>query len=133
MSGTNNKPVENNQADKKILVVDQDPFLTELVQYHFSKEGDAVDSCLSIDDWFGMDASDYALIIVDVAIDSNSGTQIIESIAQGTPDVPTLVCASANDTNSIVLALNSGATDYITRPFAISDFVSRINAILKKK
>ena len=133
MSGTNNKPVENNQADKKILVVDQDPFLTELVHYHFSKEGYAVDSCLSIDDWVGMDASDYALIIVDVAIDSNSGTQIIESIAQGTPDVPTLVCASANDTNSIVLALNSGATDYITRPFAISDFVSRINAILKKK
>ncbi|MDE5573180.1 MAG: response regulator [Muribaculaceae bacterium] len=131
MSDKNDKSVETEQGDKKILVVDKDPFLAELVHYHFSKSGYTIESCLSIDDWFGMDPSDYSMIIVDVAIDSNCGTQIIESISQGAPGVSTLVCAPANDTNSIVLALNAGATDYITRPFAISDFVSRINTILQ--
>ncbi|MDE6642750.1 MAG: response regulator [Muribaculaceae bacterium] len=123
---------QNEQGDKKILVVDQDPFLTELVHYHFNKLGYEVESCVSIEDWFGLDAADYSLVIVDVAIDQNSGAQIIDGIAQGAPNVPTLVCAPANDTNSIVQALNAGATDYITRPFAINDFVSRINAILEK-
>lgn len=117
----------------KILVVDQDPFLTGLVHYHFNRWGYVVESCSSVDEWYGMDAADYSLIIVDVAIDSNSGTQIIENICQNpaTREIPTLVCTSAHDTSGIVLALNAGATDYVTRPFSITDFVSRIKGLLK--
>lgn len=124
---------ESRLGSGKILVVDQDPFLTELVHYHFNRWGYVVETCSSVDEWYGIDASDYSLIIVDVAIDSNSGTQIIENISQNpsTREIPTLVCTSAHDTSGIVMALNAGATDYITRPFSINDFVSRIKSILK--
>lgn len=123
---------ESKQNDKRILVVDQDPFLTELVHYHFNRAGYEVDTCSSVDEWYGLDASDYVLIIVDIAIDQNSGTQIIENISQNpsTRNIPTLICTSANDTTGIIAALNAGATDYITRPFAINDFVARIHALL---
>lgn len=132
MSSLNNSS-EGRLIGGKILIVDQDPFLTELVHYHFNRWGYEVESCSSVDEWYGIDASDYSLIIVDVAIDSNSGTQIIENICQNpsTREIPTLVCTSATDTTGIIQALNAGATDYITRPFSINDFVSRIKSILK--
>ncbi len=132
MSSNLNSSTESRLIGGKILVVDQDPFLTELVHYHFNRWGFVVDSCSSVDEWYGIDAGDYSLIIVDVAIDSNSGTQIVENISQNpsTREIPVLVCTSAHDTTGIVTALNAGATDYITRPFSINDFVSRIKTLL---
>lgn len=126
----------NDDSDNcgKILIIDQDPLLGELVHYHFSKFGYEVETCSSIDNWLLLDSSIYCLIIIDVSVDNGNGIQIIEMMRQNpmTDNIPIIICTKPENTDDIISGLNAGADDFITRPFAVAEFIARSNALLRR-
>lgn len=117
----------NTPKKKKILIIDSDPLLAELIHFHFSSIVE-IDRISSFDELLSCDFEDYNLVILDPRIDNNSGREIVD-ILRGTPgaDIPIILTAYPKDQEAVVKCLAAGATDYISRPFEVSLLVSRIS------
>ncbi|MEE0978219.1 MAG: response regulator [Muribaculaceae bacterium] len=119
-------------SGEKFLIIDEDFLLADLIHYHFSKKGYAIDVCKSMNDLADIDLTEYSLIIVDMNYDFDRSLRFITSVRENqfTEDTPLIVCSKTDSNKNIVAALNAGADDYITRPFAISELLIRINKIV---
>jgi len=120
------------ESRKKILIIDSDPLLEELIHYHFSSKAD-IERISTFDQLLSADKDDYAMVIIDPDTDKNSGREMVEML-RGTAgtNVPILIAASPYNQSELVSCLESGATDFISRPFEISVLVSRITHLLEQ-
>lgn len=73
----------------------------------------------------------YDLVILDVSLPDGSGFDICKKIRQ-TSKVPVMFLTAADEEADIVMGLDIGADDYITKPFKLAVFLSRINALLRR-
>lgn len=117
---------------KKILVVDDDPHIREVVLFALEKA-----------DMKGSEASDGAqaikqfhahhpdLIILDINMPEMDGLEVCRELRK-TSDVPILFLSSRDDEIDKVLGLELGADDYLTKPFSPREMVARVKAILKR-
>lgn len=119
-------------SGEKILIIDEDYLLSDLIHFHFSKKGYAIDVCHSFENAPELDLTEYSLIIVDMNYDFEKSLNFIKEVRSDslTEDTPLVVCSKIQNNKSIVEALNAGADDYITRPFAISELLIRLNKLL---
>lgn len=117
---------------EKILIIDKDFLLADLIHYHFSKKGYGIDVCRSMDDAPELDITEYSMIIVDINYDFERSLALISSVRNDefTEETPIVVCSKTQSNKNIVEALNAGADDYITRPFAVSELLIRLNKLL---
>jgi two-component system alkaline phosphatase synthesis response regulator PhoP len=116
----------------KILVVDDEPAIVELVQYNLEREGfqvvTAVDGQAAL-----AEAREEApdLIVLDVMLPEVSGLDVCRTLRQMT-DVPIILLTARKDEVDRVLGLELGADDYVTKPFSPRELVARIKAILRR-
>lgn len=117
----------------KILVVDDEPDFVELLSWVFRKEGFGVDNAKD-----GLEALKKAqttlpdVILLDVMLPELDGTAVCEILRQlpSTANIPILmVTGCATDVCKLV-ALNAGASEYITKPCSPRDLVARVNRVL---
>lgn len=73
----------------------------------------------------------YDLVILDVSLPDGSGFDICKKIRQ-TSKVPIMFLTAADEETDIIMGLDIGADDYITKPFKLAVFLSRINALLRR-
>ena len=134
MNITDKNTVEEAEIRGRILIIDEDPLLAELVHFHFSQAGYGIDTCSSMEEWLTLDTSSYCLVLIDVSVDNGNGIQIIEMMRQNpmTDDIPVIICSKPENTEDIVGGLNAGADDFITRPFAVAELVARSKALLRR-
>lgn len=121
-----------------ILVVEDDMDLCELIAYHLNHAGYDVLACNNGSEAVALLAEHYRaikLIILDLGLPLIKGSQIIRQMKQDPilRQIPVLLC-TASEPPIIVQGMNSGADDYLQKPFSIQkDLLLRIQVLLNRK
>lgn len=117
---------------KKVLVVDDDPNIVEVLRLYFDKDGFAVISCLTgeraVDTFF---ASKPDLVVLDLMLPGKDGYDICREIRK-TSDVPIIMLTARTDTLDKVVGLELGADDYVQKPFEPKELLARVKAVIRR-
>lgn len=118
----------------KILVIDDEDALCDILQYNLTKEGYEVDTALSAEEALDMDLAQYQLFIVDIMMGELSGYDFAKRVRNvtATEKTPIIFCSALNEEDDKVMGLNIGADDYVTKPFSINEVVARVRAVLRR-
>lgn len=118
----------------KILVIDDEEALCEILKFNLEKEGYEVDCAYSAEEALEMDLSEYSLFMVDIMMDKLSGFDFTKRIRNvpATENTPVLFCSALSGEDFVVKGLNIGADDYVTKPFVIGEVLARVRAVLRR-
>lgn len=118
----------------KILVIDDEESLCEILKFNLEKEGYEVDCAYSAEEALEMDLSGYSLFMVDIMMDQLSGFDFAKRVRnnQKTENTPVIFCSALTDEDDKVMGLNIGADDYVTKPFVIGEVLARVRAVLRR-
>lgn len=118
----------------KILVIDDEESICEILKYNLEKEGYEVTTANSAEEALGLDLPAYSLMIVDIMMDRLSGFDFAKRLqnSTATENIPIIFCSALNGEDDTVMGLNIGADDYITKPFAVSEVIARVRAVLRR-
>ena len=115
-----------------ILLVDDDARLREIVGMALEGEGYGVRTVASAEDAVDvLGRTDPDLLILDVMLPGRDGFELCREIRKRSP-VPILMLTAKTDTVDVVVGLESGADDYVTKPFVTKELVARIRALLRR-
>ena len=117
---------------KWILLVEDDLSLINGLSFAVKKQGYTLDVAHTKDEadrlW---ENGAYDLVILDVSLPDGSGFDICKKIRQ-TSKVPIMFLTAMDEETDIIMGLDIGGDDYITKPFKLAVFMSRINALLRR-
>ncbi len=118
----------------KILVIDDEEALCEILKFNLEKEGYEVDTAYSAEEALDMDLDSYSLFVVDIMMGQMSGFDFAKQLrnVSTTEEKPILFCSALSDEDDVVKGLNIGADDYVTKPFVIGEVLARVKAILRR-
>jgi DNA-binding response OmpR family regulator len=118
---------------KRILIVDDEEDLCEILQYNLSNEGYITNIAHSAEEAIKMPLHDYDLLILDVMMGEMSGFKFANKLKKEMGDDTPFIFLTAKDTeNDILTGFSIGADDYITKPFSVNELTARIKAVLKR-
>ena len=116
----------------RILVVEDDKLLNSTLCYNLSMSGYDVDSALSKGAAMRFFAEQtYGLAVLDVNLPDGNGFDICKLIKEK-QDIPVIFLTAQDEETSVVIGLDLGADDYITKPFRTRELISRINSVLRR-
>ena len=118
----------------KILVVDDEESLCEILQFNLEVEGYEVDVAYSAEQALDMHPERYSLILLDVMMGETSGFKMARQLKSRpeTAGVPIIFCTARDTEDDTVAGLNIGADDYIAKPFRARELISRIRGALRR-
>ena len=117
---------------RRILVVDDEPHIRDMVIRALEGAGYAIDS--AGDGGAGLAlalAGDYQLVILDLVMPHTDGRDIIGRLRHERPDEPVMVLSCLSDITTKVACLDMGAQDYLTKPFSIDELLARVRVQLR--
>lgn len=117
---------------KQILLVEDDLSLIGGLSFAVKKEGYGVDVARTVleADEFWSDEK-YDLVILDVSLPDGSGFELCKKMRL-TSKVPIMFLTAADEETDMIMGLDIGGDDYITKPFKLAVFLSRINALMRR-
>jgi DNA-binding response OmpR family regulator len=117
----------------KILIVDDEKDLCEILQFNLESEGYDIDIAHSGEEMLKKDLEEFDLILLDVMMGGVSGFKAAHIIRNEKKLLtPIIFLTAKGDENDVLTGFNVGGDDYITKPFSIKEVVARIKAILKR-
>jgi two-component system OmpR family response regulator len=117
----------------KVLVVDDEPNIRELVQVALKFHGCAVTtSATGMDALALAEAADPDLIVLDVVLPDIDGFEVCRRLRAANNDVPVIFLTARDTTSDTVTGLTLGGDDYITKPFSVEALVARVRAVLRR-
>lgn len=118
----------------KILVIDDEESICEILKYNLEKEGYDVDCAYTAEDALIHDLSVYSLCIVDIMMEHLSGFDFVKRLRYNpaTAHTPIIFCSALTGEDDKVMGLNIGADDYITKPFSLAEVIARVRAVLRR-
>lgn len=121
------------EKDHKILIVDDEKDLCEILQFNLESEGYVIEIAHSGEEALKKPLEEFDLILLDVMMGGISGYKTANIIRkEKNLTVPVVFLTAKNEENDILTGFNVGADDYISKPFSIREVVARIKAILKR-
>ena len=121
------------ETPSRILVVDDEPSITEFVSYALKKEGYETDVVDNGEDAFALaSANNYDLFILDIMLPGMDGFSLCETIRHGDPYIGIIMASAKGQESDKIRGLSIGADDYITKPFSMEELTFRIEAILRR-
>ena len=120
--------------NNKVLLIEDDKDLQEIVSYNFSKEGFVINSCLDGEDAMEMVKHENPdLIILDWMLPNVSGVEILRQIRsiKKYRKIPVIMLTAKNEETDRLKAFDGGADDYISKPFSNAELIARSKAILR--
>lgn len=119
----------------KILLIEDDPSLTELIKYNLENEGYSI--TIEMDGYKGLISAQTNtphLILLDWMLPNLSGIEICRRIRRDkkTASIPIIMLTAKSEESDKIRGLDTGADDYITKPFSPKELISRIKAILRR-
>ncbi len=122
------------EKNKRILVVDDEQDLCEILSFNLETEGYYVDTANSAEEALEMDVPSYHLLLLDVMMGGMSGFQMAKKLKENpvTANIPIIFLTARDTENDTVTGFNLGADDYISKPFSIREVMVRIRAVLRR-
>lgn len=118
----------------RVLLCEDEKSLNKLIKQKLELEGYAVDACFD-----GLEGLDYVasvtydLLILDIMMPKMNGLELLKSIRNKGINYPVLFLTAKDSCEDVVLGLDSGANDYIVKPFVFNELLARIRAVLRSK
>ncbi|MFI5293934.1 MAG: response regulator [Thermodesulfovibrionales bacterium] len=119
----------------KILVVDDEPDIVDLVSYNLKKEGFTVSTASDAEETLEkIRTGDFSLILLDLMLPGMQGMELCRILKKDakTENLPIIMLTAKVEEVDRVLGLESGADDYITKPFSPRELVARVKAVLRR-
>ena len=118
----------------KILVVDDEEDICEILQFNLQLEGFKVDVAHSAEEAMTLKLKEYNLILLDVMMGKISGFRMMQLMRQNdyTAHIPIIFITARDTENDVVTGFNLGADDYISKPFSIKEVVLRVKAVARR-
>ena len=119
---------------QKILVVDDEQSICELMKIDLEIAGYDVDIAYSAEDALRLNLEEYALMVFDIMMGNISGLQLVSMVRQmpKIANVPIIVCTALSEERPLVEGFSRGADDYIKKPFSMKEFVLRVKSLLRR-
>lgn len=118
----------------KILVVEDEKDLNSVISRHLKKNNFSVDSVFNGEDALDyLSYENYDLVILDIMMPKISGYQVIKELRTKKNDTPVLMLTAKDSIDDKVKGLDSGADDYLVKPFDFNELLARIRAIIRRK
>ena len=120
-------------TDIEIIVIEDEPDILELLEYHLEKEGYTVTGFLSTEnvEQF-LEEENPALMIVDRNLPGVEGSEFVSKIRELGYDIPVLFLTARDKESDLEEGFHSGGDDYMTKPFSSKELLLRIAALLKR-
>ena len=121
-------------AVDRILIVDDEETLCEVLQLNLENEGYDVDIAFSAEEALTLDLKQYSLILLDIMMAEMSGIKMAKMLKAdvNTADIPIIFCTARDTEDDMVMGLNLGADDYIMKPYTIRNVVARVKSVLRR-
>ena len=118
----------------KILVVDDELDICEILQYNLETEGYEVVTANSAEEALELPLQEFALILLDVMMGEMSGFQMARKIKENpsTAQIPIIFITALEGEDNLVKGLNIGADDYIAKPLSMKEVKARVKAVLRR-
>jgi len=118
---------------KRILIVDDEEDLCEILQYNLSNEGYKTDIAHSAEEALKKPLTEYDLLMLDVMMGQMSGFKLADKMRKEMEITVPIIFLTAKDTeNDVLTGFSLGADDYITKPFSVNQLTARVKALLKR-
>ena len=121
-------------AAERILIVDDEETLCEVLQLNLENEGYDVDIAFSAEEALSLDLKGYSLILLDIMMGEISGIKMAKILKNdvATADIPIIFCTARDTEDDMIMGLNLGADDYIMKPYTIRNVVARVKSVLRR-
>ena len=121
-------------AIERILIVDDEETLCEVLKLNLENEGYDVDIAFSAEQALMLDLKSYSLILLDIMMGEISGIKMAKMLKTNvtTADIPIIFCTARDSEDDMVMGLNLGADDYITKPYTIRNVNARVKSVLRR-
>lgn len=122
------------EKDSRILVVDDEQDLCEILKFNLETEGYQVETANSAEEALEKDIASYNLLLLDVMMGGMSGFQLAKQLknSEVTAHIPIIFLTARDTENDTVTGFNLGADDYISKPFFIREVMVRVRAVLRR-
>ncbi len=121
-------------AVDKILVVDDEETLCEVLKINLENEGYDVDIAFSAEQALGYNLTEYSLILLDIMMGEISGIKMAKMLKAdvATAGIPIIFCTARDSEDDMVMGLNLGADDYIMKPYTVRNVIARVKSVLRR-
>lgn len=122
------------EKGSRILVVDDEQDLCEILKFNLETEGYQVETANSAEEALEKDIASYNLLLLDVMMGGMSGFQLAKQLknSEVTAHIPIIFLTARDTENDTVTGFNLGADDYISKPFSIREVMVRVRAVLRR-
>lgn len=121
-------------ATNRILIVDDEETLCEVLKLNLENEGYDVDTAFSAEQALGYNLKEYSLILLDIMMGEISGIKMAKMLKSDveTADIPIIFCTARDTEDDMIMGLNLGADDYIIKPYTVRNVVARVKSVLRR-
>ena len=119
---------------ERILIVDDEETLCEVLKLNLENEGYDVDIAFSAEQALTLDLKSYALILLDIMMGEISGIKMAKMLKAdvNTAGIPIIFTTARDTEDDMVMGLNIGADDYIMKPYTVRNVVARVKSVLRR-
>ncbi len=117
----------------KILIVDDEEDLCEILQFNLESEGFKTDVAYSSEEALKKPLENFSLILLDVMMGKMSGFRLADKLRKERKmDIPIIFLTARDTENDTLTGFNLGADDYIPKPFSVKEVIARVKAVIKR-
>ena len=116
----------------KILIVDDEKDICEILEFNLSNEGFDVELAYSAEEALKKLNPDFSLILLDVMMGGMSGYKMAEKLRKEGNNIPIVFLTAKDTENDMLTGFSVGGDDYISKPFSINEGIARIKAVVKR-
>ncbi len=117
----------------KILIVDDERDICEILEFNLANEGYEVTCVHSAEEALSKLDPDYSLILLDVMMGGMSGYKMAETLRRQKNEIPIIFLTAKDAENDMLTGFSVGADDYISKPFSIKEVLARVKVVLKRR
>lgn len=120
--------------DYRILVVDDEEDLCEILKFNLETEGYLVDTANSAEEALKLDLTQYNVLLLDVMMGEISGFRMASMMKKNkdTANIPIIFITAKDTENDTLTGFNLGADDYISKPFSLREVLARVKAVIRR-
>ncbi len=121
------------QESKRILIVDDEEDLCEILQFNLESEGYKTEIAYSAEEALQKDLESFDLLLLDVMMGKMSGFKLIDTIRKELAiEVPVIFLTAKSTENDLLTGFNLGADDYVSKPYSLKELIARVKVVLRR-